>query len=479
MRRILANFPLVLLITDTAAVIVALLLAFYIRVVISPGIVVPITWQKFLLIISLLLPLWLILFGLVGLYSKSVYEKRPSELGRIIFVAFMGILLMIGVDFVLGDVIFQARLIAVYGIGLVAICLFASRFLMRRLRLLLFRYGLGVVRLAVVGSGRAMVDTVKSFRDTATSGYQVVAVCGDYKHKNPLPSATKQYQQVEDFIQAMDSLTLDAVVLIGLDQTLVSTKKIIEVCLRNHTEIRLVPSDNDILGPAARLEVFHQVPMLIAYQTPLNGWGRLSKRLFDIVVSLLALILLSPILLASIIAIKLTDPSGSVIFKQKRVTKFGRLVDVYKLRTMQHEYSGDPVRAFTQMGRLDLVAKAKEKNYQITNDPRVTRVGAFLRPKSIDELPQLVNVIKGDISLVGPRAMTPEELESYEQSWPLLLSVKAGITGLAQVNGRNNLSTSEKVRFSLYYAQNWSIWLDISILARTVLKVVRQEGVIT
>ena len=470
-----------LLFADAAAVLLALLLAFYLRVVVAQQVEVLITWQEFLLLISLLLPLWLILFGMIGLYSKPVYERRPSELGRIVFGAFMGVLLMIGVDFLLGDVIFQARLIAVYGLALTIVCLAVTRLLMQKLRLFLFKYNVGVAKVAVVGSGSAAVEIINSLKNTSLSGYQLIAVniSSDQQQHLNLPKTVKVYDTLENFAKSIDNFTLDTIILTDLHQRTADMRRIVESAMRNHTEIRIIPSDNDVLGSATRLEIFQSRPMLIAYQTPLNGWGRLIKKGFDVASSLAGLIILSPILLLSIAAIKLAEPSDPIFFKQKRVTKFGRIIDIYKLRTMRHKYGGSPIRAFTLMGRPDLVAQIKRDGYQLEKDPRVTPVGAFLRSWSLDELPQLINVLRGDLSLVGPRAMTPKELKSHERSWPILLSVKSGITGLAQVNGRNNLSDAEKVRFSVYYAQNWSIWLDISILLKTIVKVIRREGVVT
>ena len=481
MKRIFVQFPLMLLIADAGAILLALLLAFYLRVVVSQQVEVLITWQEFLLLVSLLLPLWLLLFGMIGLYSKPVYERRPSELGRIVLGAFMGVLLMIGVDFLLGDIIFQARLIAVYGLALTIICLAATRLLMQRLRLFLFKYKIGVAKVAVVGNSSAAVEIIESLKNTHQSGYQLVAVnlSAQQYQQLELPKTVKRYDRLQGFVQSMEGFSLDTIILTDLHQATAGVREIIEAALRNHTEVRIIPSDNDILGSATRLEIFQSRPMLIAYQTPLNEWGRLIKRAFDVVGSLLSLILLSPVLLFAMAAIKLAEPSDPVFFKQKRITKFGRTINVYKLRTMRHKYSGSPIRAFTLMGRPDLVDKIKQDGYQLQNDPRVTPIGAFLRPRSLDELPQLINVFKGDLSLVGPRAMTPQELKDHQSSWPILLSVKAGITGLAQVNGRNNLSTTEKVRFSVYYAQNWSIWLDISIILKTIIKVIRREGVIT
>lgn len=481
MKRIITQFPLLLLASDAVAITAALLLAFYLRVVVRDGVVVPLVWQEFLIVIGLLIPLWLSLFGLTGLYSKPVYERRPSELGRLVFGSCMGLLLMIGVDFILGDVIFHARSVAVYGLVLIFICLIVSRLLMRQLRFFLFRRGLGVVRVVITGNAPSLQAITAALKNTTLSGYKVVAICDQQNKLNQeaIPPQSGYYADTDSLLKDIDKLRPDSLVLASMDQNSANYRKLVGAALKRHIGILLVPSDKDILGAATRLEILEAIPVLVAYQTPLNGWGRIAKRGFDVLAASCGLILMAPVFLVSILAIKLSEPRAPVFYRQKRVTKFGRQVYIYKLRTMKAEYAGNPVKAFRRMGRPDLVEQVQQGKYQLKNDPRVTKVGAFLRPRSIDELPQLVNVLKGDISLVGPRAMTQAELREYKDTWPILLSVKAGLTGLAQVNGRNNISTAEKVRFSVHYAQNWSIWLDISILMKTAVKVIRKEGVIT
>jgi lipopolysaccharide/colanic/teichoic acid biosynthesis glycosyltransferase len=170
------------------------------------------------------------------------------------------------------------------------------------------------------------------------------------------------------------------------------------------------------------------------------------------------------------------DP-GPIIFRQKRITRFNNRFGAYKFRTMKRKYSGrEPVEAFKLMGRNDLVA-AFQKAEKLPEDPRVSLIGRFLRRFSIDELPQLLNVIKGDISLVGPRAVIEEELKFYGRKSPMLLSVKTGITGLAQVSGRSSLDYYERAKLDLYYVQNWSFWMDIMILIKTFRVVLGRSGV--
>jgi lipopolysaccharide/colanic/teichoic acid biosynthesis glycosyltransferase len=169
------------------------------------------------------------------------------------------------------------------------------------------------------------------------------------------------------------------------------------------------------------------------------------------------------------------DP-GRPLFRQERITRFDSRFGAFKFRTMKRRYSGrDTVEVFKELGRQDLVEIYK-RGQKIDNDPRVSLIGRFLRRFSLDELPQLLNIIKGDMSIVGPRAVMPEELKYYQDKSPMLLSIKTGLTGLAQVSGRSKLDYHERAKLDLYYVQNWSFWMDLVIIVKTVRVVLTGSG---
>jgi lipopolysaccharide/colanic/teichoic acid biosynthesis glycosyltransferase len=192
------------------------------------------------------------------------------------------------------------------------------------------------------------------------------------------------------------------------------------------------------------------------------------KRTTDLIGSLFLAIFLSPLLLGISIAIKLQD-GGIVFFRRRVVGVNGIHFDAFKFRTMVQ--NADKIL----VNNPDLMAEFK-KNYKIKNDPRITRMGNFLRKTSFDELPQLFNVIKGQMSLVGPRMVTPEELELYGALKEERIRFKPGITGYWQVNGRQEVDYNERIQMDMFYVRHWNIWLDIQILFKTVLKVIRMEG---
>jgi len=215
--------------------------------------------------------------------------------------------------------------------------------------------------------------------------------------------------------------------------------------------------------------------MISVSQTPLIGWGAIAKTIFDAIVSLILLVLLSPVFLVLIILQKILNP-GPVFYISRRLSQFSQPVRLIKFRSMSPKYGKkDAADEFRAMGREDL-ALEYEKNRKVTNDPRITGFGKFLRDTSLDELPQLLNVLHGDLSLVGPRPILPQEAKFSPARTALLHSVKSGVTGLWQVSGRSNLTFEERIELELFYAQNWSFWLDIKILFKTLAVVFRRTG---
>ena len=200
------------------------------------------------------------------------------------------------------------------------------------------------------------------------------------------------------------------------------------------------------------------------------------KRAFDIVFSLVAIVVaIIPMMIVWMI-LKLADLKHSAFYVDERLTQYNRKFKCYKFRTMKPEYSGlTTEEAFVKMGRPELIKKYRKNGDYLKDDPRITRIGKFLRKTSIDELPQLFNILKGDISLIGPRALLPGELREYGDR-SLLLTVKSGLTGFAQVSGRRNIPFEERRALDIYYVRNWSLALDTSIFFRTIAAVFRGEG---
>ena len=205
------------------------------------------------------------------------------------------------------------------------------------------------------------------------------------------------------------------------------------------------------------------------------GYGRVVKRAIDIVGGVLGLIVFSPVIIIVTLLLALFD-HGDPIYRQKRLTRFNKTVRIFKFRTYSHKYHRmTPEAAFEKMGKPELAKEFRRNGDVLEQDPRVSAIGRFLRKTSLDEVLQLINVVKGDISLVGPRSLEPHELESYEFK-SLILSVKSGLTGLAQISGRRDISFEERRKLDMYYVQNWSIWMDLQIIIRTIFTVITGRG---
>jgi len=245
----------------------------------------------------------------------------------------------------------------------------------------------------------------------------------------------------------------------------------------------LVPDLLRCLPRKTELEQVGTLPMIRLFQDPLRGPSRYLKRAFDVTLSLLALILLSPVLLLIAALIKL-DSRGPVLFRQERVGMDGRLFTLYKFRTMRADAEEQPHRelmAHLIRGALQVTGPRTGQELssplygKVPNDRRITRLGRWLRRWSLDELPQLFNVLKGEMSLVGPRPPIPYEVEHYSNWHRKRLDVKPGITGLWQVSGRNRLPFERMVELDLYYIEHWSLWLDVKILLKTIPAILRGE----
>ena len=196
-----------------------------------------------------------------------------------------------------------------------------------------------------------------------------------------------------------------------------------------------------------------------------------TKRLCDIVLSSVGIIVLAPFFLLIGIAIKI-DSKGSTFFIHKRIGKNGKIINIYKFRTM-YEDSEDMIQKFSK----EQIEEYKE-NYKLKQDPRVTKIGKFLRKTSLDELPQILNILKGELSIVGPRPVVSNELEKYGPNKEKFLSIKPGLTGYWQVNGRSLTTYEERIKMELYYIENRGMWLDIKVFLKTIFSVIKKEGAI-
>ncbi len=249
---------------------------------------------------------------------------------------------------------------------------------------------------------------------------------------------------------------------------------------RQKVEFRLAPSLFNFLPQKTSVEQIGILPMVRLFREPLSDAEKFVKRFFDIVISAFMLVLFSPIWLLILLFIKL-DSRGAAVFKQERVGMDGRIFLCYKFRTMRkdadEQLHREAYRKNIGGSRQANVGDDEKPIFgKVKDDPRRTRIGKFLRRTSLDELPQFLNVLKGEMSVVGARPPIPYEVEEYDIWHRKRLDMKPGITGLWQVSGRNRLTFEEMVKIDLYYIENWSLWLDLKIILLTLPAILRGDG---
>lgn len=474
-------FNLILLPIDFLAVVAAFVLAYAYRVKIVAK-VVPNNFGivLFLKIFLLILPVWILIFALTGLYSQSVFRKRLSEWGKIFVAVSGGVMFLILVDFASKQPIFPAKAIPIYGYILSLFIVTFGREVVRALQRSLFNVGIGVQRTLLVGSGELAQRLLKDLQVTKNSGYKILGSVDSARNASKRLKGLAVYQNFSEALEQCGSLDqiIQADSALGQDEIL----EMINYASNHHVRYQFVPNQFGLYATGSTMTAMAGIPMIEIRQTPLDGWGRIIKRAFDIVGAVFGLIMLSPVFLVVAVLIKLTDP-GPVFYKHKRLSKTGRPIYVYKFRSMLFKYSTGPgysgktdAEVFAQDFNKPELAEEFKKEQKLVNDPRISRVGKVIRKTSIDELPQLLNVLRGNLSLVGPRPIVEAELEHYGVNSATFLALKPGLTGLWQISGRSDIGYEDRVKLDIYYIENWNMLLDIKILFKTVLSLLRGRG---
>ncbi len=472
-------YSFILILIDALVLITTFILAYVARVQYDPRpLLQNIYAYDYLLSFLLIVPIWIFIFALIGLYRTDTYNRRLIEWAKIAIGSVIGILLIIGWEYISDKSIFPARLVAMYALIGSFLLIVIEREIMRLIRTIRYQYGKGTKRVLLIGSSGATSDIARTLADTARSGYEVIAIAGP---KKILPDEfnAHHYSRVEDALKNIELDSITAIIQTDLYESAERNQKILTAAQQHHIDYSFIPAESEFYSGKNTVDVFLGYPMITVYQTPLVGWGAILKRIFDFMVSLILVIILSPLFLVIVILQKILNP-GTIFYRNERLSQFSKPVDLLKFRSMTHikgfdSKNVDDAAEFRAMGRDDL-ADEYEREHKVSVDPRVNGFGRFLRRTSIDELPGIFNVLKGDLSLVGPRPILPQEVKFGKSRAALLHSVRSGVTGLWQVSGRSELSFDERIELELFYAQNWTFWLDIKILFKTVLVVLKGRG---
>ncbi len=404
--------------------------------------------------------IWLVAFALAGLYSMRGTTRAIDEVSKIILGCSTAVAALMFIFF-FSRSLFDSRFIVLAVWLLTIIFVIVGRGLVRTLQKQLYRFGTGVHRVAIIGEGRLAQEIMSSFAANIREGYKVVDQFADFSDAVELALAEMATaDKIDEILVASPHLSAEML------------EKLNDFSYVNHIDLKYIadifdfPVNNFIINSIAGL------PVVEVKKTRLEGWGRIAKRIFDLAVSTILLIILSPVFILSAIAIKL-DSIGPVFFSYKRIGENGKPFAYFKLRSMKrgaHALRYDEAFIKSQENLRQGTPMMKFKD-----DPRITRVGRFIRRFSIDELPELFNVFIGKMSIVGPRPHEVEEVEKYETYHQRVLSIKPGMTGMSQVSGRSDLDFNEEVRLDVWYMENWSMKLDLMILFKTPLAVLKKR----
>jgi exopolysaccharide biosynthesis polyprenyl glycosylphosphotransferase len=464
-------YPTVSLATDVVLVNCAFALAYWLRYHLHLGgavlYFIPFTfWVRFELLISAIMPLS---FAVAGIYRQKLGIEWLGEVFALARAATVGMALAIIVTYLGKDWIDEhSRGVLVYTWLLIILLCGAGRGLIRTIMVQLHRRGYNVRRVVVAGSssvGKMVMQNLTARRD---QGYRLVGFLHENGHTPDGFGRFRNLGSVAQCTEILERNDVDEVVIALSYESHADILAIRNYCIHHSVAMKLVPDLFEMSLSRVRMDDIAGIPLIDVVESPLTGINRIVKRALDMLVALLVLILLSPLLALVALAVRLDSP-GPVFIAQMRVGRNGRQFPFFKFRSMYQDAEARHAEMMRTFGNDERIFKHR-------SDPRRTRIGRIIRKLSIDELPQLLNVLRGEMSLVGPRPALPSEVLKYE-SWHLKrFDAQPGMTGLWQVSGRSDLDFDEMVMMDIYYIDNWSLGLDLKLLLRTPAAVLTMRG---
>lgn len=462
---------MVLVPIDLIMLIVSAIVVYYLRfsstlVEIRP-IVFELSFSKYFLLVISIIPFWLFIFALAGLY-----DFRPRRLINDFYRIFLGVsagmtALIILIFF--RHELFASRFLVVANWLIAIVCVTLGRLLLRFVKNFLYQYNYGLRRVILIGNNSTCASLVSHFQSSPKTGFKVV---------NHFKEIGKE--ELKKLNWSLSKRKVDEI--INCDPTLAKnvTEKLVEMAEDFKIDYKYVPDFFETKATNMTVDTLVGIPIVAIKRTSLDGWGQILKRVIDIFVSICVLVICFPLFCLIALMIKIDSP-GPILYRNRRIGFKGRNINVLKFRSMKVDYcTGDGYggNKALEIERKLIRERSVRKGpiYKVLNDPRRTKVGRFLEKTSFDELPQLINVLRGEMSLIGPRPHQLREVEKYDKRHRRVFVVKPGMTGLAQISGRSDLDFENEFKLDMYYLENWSIGMDFQILLKTPLALLKRRN---
>lgn len=407
--------------------------------------------------------IWLIALDATDSRDRHIVGQGADEYRRIVNASVAVFAMTVAVAFFLGIELSRALVAVLFPLGVILLLL--SRWLWRQWLRGRQKSGEYLHRAVVIGEPSKVAHVAREIRRAKSSGYEIVGVITEGTSAADI-SGFEVLGAIANVESVLDDLRFDALIIVGSDDLDPLTMRRLGYAVSDRDiQLIMAPVLTDIAGPRLHTTPVAGLPLVHVDFPRMEGSERFLKRTFDIVGASVLMVVLSPVFLITAIAVRVDGP-GSVLYRQERIGRGGQTFGMRKFRSMVAD-ADDQLATL-----LDMQGDGTTPLFKINDDPRITRVGRFLRKHSIDELPQLINVFRGDMSLVGPRPQRANEVALYDDVEHRRLLVKPGMSGLWQVSGRSTLSWEETIRLDLYYVENWSLTQDFVILFRTIRAVV-------
>ncbi len=444
-------------------------------------------FRPYAAVLLFVLPVRLLAHAYYELYKLRGEFSYVDELLRVFKATAVGSLLLVAVAFLYrGGFTYSAfsysRAVFLLDFALALLTFGLLRMTVRAAQAAARRREINLIPTLIVGRNAEATLCIKELRARPELGYRVIGVVENGPLDESVPEEFEGVPIIGDMAALAETIRATGANEVIITDPRVSGDLLFDVMMRvgrvRKVEFRIAPSLFNCLPRKTEIDQIGALPMIQLFREPLSQWARLVKRGVDILVAALTLLVLAPLWLVIALLVKL-DSRGAVVYHQERVGMDGRVFLFLKFRTMRADADDRAHREYQRKlieGRPDTnLGDDARPVYKLHADPRVTRVGRILRRLSLDELPQLLNVLRGDMSVVGPRPPIPYEVEAYELWHRKRLDMKPGLTGLWQVSGRNRLSFDEMVRLDLFYIENWSLLLDLKIILRTLPVMLRGD----